>query len=263
MPPIECLEELQSIESNILNHFKVYCESKKIQYFLSSGTLLGAVKYGGFIPWDDDIDVFVPREDYDRLVREYKNGEDFELLSTEREEKWTLPYAKLCDLHTFKDEGIDDVKVGLNIDIFPLDSFAKGRKSSEFLATLKYLYAVFLSDIKMDNPVGRNKLVTTAKHIYLFLIKLFGKKFFLNALLKNSGNLKTGYVGRACWPMYKKREVIPAAVFDDTVEITFEGEKYSAPVGYDIYLSSLYGDYKNDLPQEQQISHHVFNAYRK
>ena len=69
------LSDIKTIAFDILKHFAIFCEQNSIRFYLSNGTLLGAIKYGGFIPWDDDIDVFVPREDYDRLIKIYENNE--------------------------------------------------------------------------------------------------------------------------------------------------------------------------------------------
>lgn len=96
------LDELREVELDILKTFHNFCEENKIKYYLSNGTLLGAVKYRGFIPWDDDIDVFVPREDYDRLISIFKDSEKYHLFAFERNERYRYLFAKLCDMATLK-----------------------------------------------------------------------------------------------------------------------------------------------------------------
>jgi lipopolysaccharide cholinephosphotransferase len=119
------LVEIKQIEFQILQKFKSFCNDNNIQYYLSNGTLLGAVKYRGFIPWDDDIDVMVPREDYDRLVRCFKDDKRYRLFSFERNEEFLFTFAKLCDMSTVKEEtNINNgMSLGIDIDIFPLDAW--------------------------------------------------------------------------------------------------------------------------------------------
>ena len=129
MNEITDLREIQQVELGILRHLDQVCRENGLHFFLSNGTLLGAVKYEGFIPWDDDIDVFMPRCDYDRLMR--LSGADsgpYRLLSQERTPGWRLPFAKLCDLSTCKQETCADfgADIGLDVDIFPLDAWSGG-----------------------------------------------------------------------------------------------------------------------------------------
>ena len=129
MNEITDLREIQQVELGVLRHLDQVCRENGLHFFLSNGTLLGAVKYEGFIPWDDDIDVFMPRCDYDRLMR--LSGADsgpYRLLSQERTPGWRLPFAKLRDLSTCKQETCADfgADIGLDVDIFPLDAWSGG-----------------------------------------------------------------------------------------------------------------------------------------
>ena len=92
------LDELKGIEFDILKHFDAFCKEHNIRYYLAYGTLLGAIRYKKFIPWDDDVDVLVPREDYERLLKIYKDNAQYKLYAFEKDGKFNCPYAKLCDL---------------------------------------------------------------------------------------------------------------------------------------------------------------------
>ena len=98
------LQELKNIEFDLLKEFDAFCRQNQIRYFLAYGTLLGAVRYKGFIPWDDDVDVLVPREDYDKMIKIYKDSDRYRLYSTERNPKFGYPFSKLCDMTTKKEE---------------------------------------------------------------------------------------------------------------------------------------------------------------
>ena len=117
------LQELKDIEFNLLKEFRAFCNENGIRFFLAYGTLLGAIRYKGFIPWDDDIDVLVPREDYNKLIRIFRDSDKYRLYSFERNQKYGYPFAKLCDMSTRKIEFYFEplVDYGVDIDIFPLD----------------------------------------------------------------------------------------------------------------------------------------------
>jgi lipopolysaccharide cholinephosphotransferase len=103
-----------------------------------------------------------------------------------------------------------------------------------------------------------------AKGVAMAFFKMVGSDRFIRAIIKESNREEqkcSDYVGCKSWCIYGEREIIPAEVFVDTIEVTFEGIKFPAPIGYDAYLRSLYGDYEKDPPIEQQKTHHNFKAY--
>ena len=260
------IEEIKKIEIEILKHFKEFCEKEKIQFFLSNGTLLGAIKYGGFIPWDDDIDVFVPREDYERLIRCYKDSEKYCLYSIERNSNFYYPFAKLCDRKTIKEEmNIDNGTVlGVDIDIFPLDSWTDNYNDAkkQVKSLLKKIRKLNFAKLKFNH--GKSLLRTCVKTILIIHARGIGANRLIARIQRTVKlNMKSSkYCGCVVWPIYGEREIIPKEVFDGIIEVEFEGEKFPAPIGYDIYLRSLYGNYVNDPPIEKQKTHHIFTVYR-
>lgn len=257
------LKELQKIEFDMLLHIKEFCNRNNLQYFLSNGTLLGAVKYGGFIPWDDDIDIFVPRNDYEKLLNQYKDTERYKLFSTERVEGYAFPFAKLCDMTTCRVEinNNNGVDLGVDIDIFPLDKWdLKAEKQAK--EQINRMLMLRLS--KNYKITSTSFFRTLAKKTSAFFCKCIGTSYFIKRMqkcaLKFTG--ESNHVGCVIWPVYGKKEIIPADVFADTVEVEFEGEKFSVPIGYDTYLRSLYGDYEQDPPPEKQRTHHNYKAYK-
>ena len=257
------LPEIKLATFNILLRFSSFCEKNSIRFYLSNGTLLGAVKYGGFIPWDDDIDVFVPRKDYDRLIELYEDNDKFQLFSRERNENYKFTFAKLCDMTTLKvEKNIDNgVSLGIDIDIFPLDSCSAHilRPSVQRKIRICQTGCILSKFLSADG-------YPFYKRIIINFCRLLRFDFFNRRLCKIVAKERTRgdeFSGCLVWPIYGAREIIPSAAFSDMVDVLFEGEKFPAPTGYDTYLRSLYGDYENDPPLEKQKSHHNYTAYHR
>lgn len=261
------LQEIKQIEFDLLKKFDTFCKENHISYFLSNGTLLGAIKYKGFIPWDDDIDVLVPREDYDKLISLFNDDASYKLFAFEKNHCFKFPFAKLCDMKTRKDElNINNgVVLGVDIDIFPLDAWAFDlvKAKSEVRLINKKMHLLELT--KLIKPNSLNPVKRRLKGIVMIFLKIIGSKYFIQSIVDKC-NLKkqkeSPYVGCKSWCIYGFREIIPAEVFSEIIEVEFEGEKFPAPIGYDIYLRSLYGDYENDPPIDKQKTHHTYAAYR-
>ena len=260
------LSQIKQTELDILRYFKAFCEKENIRFFLSNGTLLGAVKYGGFIPWDDDVDVFVPRKDYDRLMHIFPDTERYRLFSFEREKHYRFPFAKLCDMTTEKveDNVNNGVTLGVDIDIFPLDAWEDDyrlacKQAEQVNQQIRWLAFLKCRKAQSVNPAKR----------YLKSIVLSAAPYACGPLIhrmccvarRNESNPSPKWLGCVSWCIYGRREIVPAEVFAQTTPVLFEGDQYPAPAGYDAYLRSLYGDYTQDPPKEKQITHHRFSAY--
>lgn len=256
------LEEIRQTEFRLLEYFRDFCQENQIRFFLSNGTLLGSVKYGGFIPWDDDIDVLVPRADYDRLLRIFRDTEKYRLFSVEREPDYLFPFAKLCDGHTLKiEDNVDNgVQLGVDIDIFPLDSWAQKlpRAKREVRRIRRRMRLLDWSKTVTETDPLKKALKKGA-------VCLCGKqggsacvKKIQRVGAKHSGN---SFLGCKVWPIYGYREILPAELFCDSVTVRFQGKDFPAPIGYEQYLRRLYGDYHRELPPEEQKTHHHFSAF--
>lgn len=265
MTEITNLREIQQIELGILHHLDQVCRENGLRFFLSNGTLLGAVKYGKFIPWDDDIDVFLPRPDYDRLM--CLSGVDagpYRLMSQERTPGWRLPFAKLCDMSTCKWETSADfgADIGLDVDIFPLDVWSGGLAQARRCGLLRRGVSAAIESRFQSPCTGWRRVV-----LYLFwrMSRLLGSSFFCRRIQREAdrGRILANptYLGCVVWSLYGGRELIPAESFASSVSVPFEGKMYPAPVGYNTYLWQLYGDYIPDPPPDKQITHHHFTVW--
>lgn len=262
------LQELKDIEFDILKMFDSFCSENGIKYFLAFGTLLGAVRYKKFIPWDDDVDVLVPRDDYDRLIKLFKDDNKYRLYSYEKNRNFHYPFAKLCDMTTKKEQTIyknKKVNLGVEIDIFPLDSYDNDLEKAKLEVKKIRKYQKWLKVTKLDKPLNTNPIKRLIWYIIIKFVKIIGGGYFVNKMIKESNKPHqkgNSYSGAKVWAIYGEKGIIPSEVFDETIQIEFEGQMFPAPKGYDTYLTCLYGDYLPEPPKEKQKTHHGFKAYR-
>jgi lipopolysaccharide cholinephosphotransferase len=259
-------EELKTIQLSILDKFVEYCKKNKLTYFLGYGTLLGAVRHNGFIPWDDDIDIIMPRPDYDRFIVNFKNDK-LEVLHHTLNKEYPYTFAKVCDTSTILNEQMDlkFKELGINIDIFPIDGISNDLREQKKKVKLIKRYKNILN-IK-NISISKNRVLY--KNIILFFGKVLLKsvsyqdiiqKIETEAVEKNY--LTSEFIGCMVWN-YDCKEVMKKEIFVNSCKLEFEGKLYNAPHNYDNYLKNLYGDYMVLPPVEERVSHHLIKAYKK
>ena len=265
------LEEVKKIELNILVEFSKFCNQHNLKYYLAYGTLLGAIRHNGFIPWDDDIDVIMPRPDYDKFIELTGYNPIKENLETRLYKNCLhpniYPFAKVINKNTIvyeKGKAKKNIS-GLWIDIFPLDGYPEDKDTVEDHFN-KYMKLRHLQDLATTNPFTirqslPKKFIKTffiAPFVKLTGIKNLCKKIDENAQIYsyNDFNLVSDFTwGDNLTSYIKKEELEPA------VEVEFEGCKMKAPKGWKEYLTRLYGDYMQLPPEEDRIPH-GFKAYK-
>ncbi|MBE6952368.1 MAG: hypothetical protein E7452_02305 [Ruminococcaceae bacterium] len=261
------LPELKEIEFDILKVFDAFCKEHNIKYFLAYGTLLGAIRYKKFIPWDDDVDVLVPREDYDRILTLFQDDDRYNLFAYEKNQDYRFPFAKLCDMTTRKVEfNLDNgVELGVDMDIFPLDYWDNDVEKAKQEAVYISRAMRALSWSKLAKSSTANPIKRFVKRMMIAFYKIRGSEHYVKKILTASNKPEqkgSQFVGAKSWCVYGARGIIPAEAFADSVDIEFEGQMFPAPIGWDQYLTCLYGDYLPEPPKEKQKTHHSFKAYR-
>jgi len=250
------IKEIQKIQLEILLEVAKFCDRNKIKYFLGCGTLCGAIVRNGFFPWDNDIDILLPRGDYERFIQIF-NGINLKILTC-RNRDYYYPYAKVVDTRTTAYECKNNISdYGVFIDVFPLD----GVPNNIYLYMLKPLKYLMMSKwgCYLDN---RNILIKMVYKIISICTLPFPNNFFakiLNDICKKysiDDCCKSGIVVH----YRKKRELVDSSIFDKRKKVLFEKNKFYAPSKYDEYLKSLYGDYFKD--DNHECKDH-FRAYWK
>lgn len=263
------IEEVRKIQISILDEIHSFCEKNGIRYFITAGTLIGAVRHKGYIPWDDDIDIVMLRDDYDRMVKEFNVAREdhFRLASHENDISIPYAFAKVYDNRTIFIENDTKNPIGINVDIFPLENITDNYSDAVKMMKKIKKYAKI---VEIKNIV-RAKKRSFIKKITLALLqgvtKIFSYKWCFKHIdkiaKKHIDNKDSKYVAHAVTYAKGEREIVEREWFFDAVDLEFEGKLYKAPVGYDSYLRRLFGDYMQMPPKEQQVSHHFFKAYLK
>lgn len=262
------VNELKQIQLNILKHVDKFCQEHQIQYFMCGGSLIGTIRHRGFIPWDDDIDIMMLRDDYERFVNEYSAIKEatYKIHSSRNVEGWYLPFAKIEDANTVFKENIENKYIiGINIDIFPIDNVPENQdqQNAMFKSWRKWFN---IHGLKLMSTVkGRSFFKNAALVFFHQVLALIPYKYLVKKIESNAMQYidqETKYCGIAVWG-YGKREINFKSNFDSVIMMPFEDITVPVPVGYDNYLTSVYGDYMKLPPIEKQISHHVFEAWWK
>lgn len=258
--------EVRLAQTAVLKSLARYCRDNDLTFYLCAGTLLGSIRHAGFIPWDDDIDIMMPRDDYERLLEQFEalrsvTGLSVHALSTD--EHWNYPFAKVTDDQTIVVEESDlATSVGLGVDVFPVDNWLSSHRGNLQMLGLRALRRVFSVKATRRSP-KRSKWKNT--------ILLAGQATFrpvrgrwIGVALNRVGSCareRSGatYAGVMVWDY---RERVPVAAYGKHLDGQFEGELYPIPRDSDLVLRTLYGDYMQLPPPESQRSHHEFRAYR-
>ena len=258
--------ELRTIQLSILKHVDAFCSMHKIKYFLCGGTLIGAVRHQGYIPWDDDIDIMMLRPDYERFVHEYRENDNscFSLHVPEDNDSYYFPYAKIDDTRTeLKENVLHQSSMGVNIDLFPIDVVPEDiQLQSKMYGRLKFLMRLMQLKTVVVMP-GRSTLKNLTLMISHVLLKPVSMKSLVHKIVSNAtrySGQQSECCGIAVWG-YGMREVNKRSNWDDEKRVPFEDMMAPIPVGYDNYLRGVYGDYMQLPPEEKRITHHDFEAW--
>lgn len=255
------LEEIKQIELNMLKYLDKICRENNIHYYIVGGTLLGAVRHGGFIPWDDDIDVGMPRKEFIKLQKIFeKDNSYYELHFYDNVKNYGYPFPKLVDTRTT----LIDYKLGngreetsVFIDIFLGDGMANNR----YWALMRFYFlrifkrAVFLSKRKFMMESIWKTIIFALPWILCHLIGPGRINRMYNNLCSKKDFYSTDIIAHV-GGSYGKRELFDREVFEKSIDLRFEDASFKAPAEYDVLLTKLYGDYRKLPPKEKQVSNH-------
>lgn len=256
-------EESKQIMLTIMDAIDDICKESNLTYYLSGGTLIGAVRHKGFIPWDDDMDIVLFRDEYEDLRSKLKTQTKYPhlaLLDSETD-GYFYPFMKFADTRTIAKQGDTIVSHGIWVDIFPFDTVPNNQiVRSIYLRKCQIYRDVLLSAVTDFSGVKKLSIKGIAKVIFSIVGKCIGpQKISVMTELhmqKYNGKHNAQYVGCNYSP-YVMREFLPKEIVKPVVEVTFENRKYLSFKNWDIYLKRLYGDYMKMPPKEKQKTHNI------
>lgn len=263
-------EQNKEVQLSILKYFDKFCRDNGIQYFLADGTLLGAIRHHGYIPWDDDIDVRVPRPQYNQLktlFKEYSEGNHYALVTPDDDIAQHY-MIKIYDTRTVKIEPYLSYKngyLGIDIDVFPIEGSPDN--IDEFYKWGKTLRGYNRAFVYKKRCFKRSIMSFTKDFIrgraHARLCIGMSSKQIADKILEVSGKYRFGesnYMGFiGCGELFR----VPSNCFSEAIDVEFEGAFFKAPIGYDGLLTAQYGDYMQLPPKEKQITHHANNIFWK
>ena len=262
-------EEVRKILLDVIIEIDSICRENDIRYSLAGGTLLGAVRHKGFIPWDDDIDIFMPRPDYERFIDYCEvNQVGFYLLSN-RSKDFGYCFAKACSNSTVIVEELvtyTDYSIGVYVDIFPIDGLGIEYKAAlKRIKTVRFKHELLVASnwTRFFKSKTRSWIYEPIRLAFYCLSRIVNKNKLAISLDKKFKRIDfdlSGYAG-AIMGSYGIKEIMPTEIYSKYMDIEFEGVKFKAIEDYDKYLSNLYGDYMKLPPIDKRISHHTFKAY--
>ena len=273
---IEDLKDIQAKGLEMLIYFKKICDENHLTFFLCGGCCIGTIRHGGFIPWDDDVDVFMKREDYEKLKAIWNDVADTDkyeiVFPTENLHTRNL-FATINDNNTtfIKTHQKDlDINHGLVLDILPLDGCPSSKIKRKKQIFWALVYSIFCAQMvptnhgKFVNMLGKGILAAFPSKKLRYKIYKFAEKQMTKYNIDKCEKITELCSG----PVYMMNEY-PKELFKNAVYKQFEGYSMPMPVGYDKYLKMVFGDYMRMPPKDKQVPHHdaVFfdmnNSYKK
>ena len=263
------LEEQKRIEVQILDDVVNFCNKNNIDYFLTGGTLLGAIRHKGFIPWDDDIDIAMPRDSYELFIASYHSLNDFRIITAYNNNQYYLPWAKVVYNRTSLYEKVyKPVELGVNIDVFPMDLyFTKNKAENIYKKIMPYKKLLHYKYVRIQTEPKRGLLLQMMVFFFHLLTAPISRNYLarkIDNICRSESSKEGSYMAAMVAMTYGIREIIDvdAILPIDSYEM-FERNYYRCPHSPDTFLTNLYGDYMKLPTKEKRITHHMFNAYWK
>lgn len=258
-------DELKELQLDMLKEIDAFCKEKGLTYFLTYGTLIGAIRHSGYIPWDDDIDILMPRPDYEKFIGSYKSDKSY-VISDQLDTNYQYLFAKVSDRNTVLIE--DTAKradVGAYIDVFPLDGLPDSEDEG-IKHIKKKIFWVKLYDIKRLKLYSKYR--AGYKNVLLVFLKMILLPVPFRLILNRIKSIMTKYEYKDSSKVVemvfaRPNRIVSKDLFANVIQWKFEDSYMNVPKGYHEYLASIYGDYMRLPSEENRITHHRFKVYWK
>lgn len=256
--------EIKEVELGVMDYIHNLCQKENINYSLAYGTLLGAVRHKGYIPWDDDIDISLKRDEYDKLYQAILRDNDpiYKVVSWENDARYPYPFYRVYDARTVYDNNYigNDIDLGICVDVFPFDYYTDVNKDMVKLDTYRRLSVYTLYGIHNKNA----KLKNIVRYLLVLLFRLTRVKTWNQKMNILSMQEKDGDFIDYLMENKRVSTKFDKSFLDTTIDSPFEDRVYKIPVAYQQILSAIYGDDFMEIPPiEKRVKHDDFLAYIK
>lgn len=262
------MNDLQKKELELFKAFAEVCEKHHLQYFLVGGSALGAIRHKGFIPWDDDIDVGMPRKDYDQfmLLQDEFKGTPYFIQNFRTDPCYVYNYGKLRDSSTTFIENLyknHRINHGVWLDIFPIDGFSKKKKPREkFANKIMYIWLqVYCSYMwalrrKVRKQTWLKDILLNIAAGFFFILDIGHYRNKKVERIVHKIPLEESTMGGNFFGFNMKREAMDSSIYKEFIKVPFEDTEAYVLKNYDTYLRNLYGEYMTPPPEGKQYGHH-------
>lgn len=256
--------EIKAIELGVMDYIHNLCQKKNINYSLAYGTLLGAVRHKGFIPWDDDVDIALKREEYDKLYQAILQDDDaiYKVVSFENDARYPYPFYRVYDARTVYDNNYieNDIELGICVDVFPFDYYKDVNTEMVKLDTYRRLSVYTLYGVHNKNAQLKNIIRYAMVLVFrLTRVKIWNKKMNDLAMQAKEGE----YIDYLMENKTRSTK-FDKSLLDNVIDSSFEDRVYKIPESYAQILTAIYGDDFMEIPPvEKQVQHDDFEAYIK
>ncbi len=248
-------KEIKEIQLEMLDEIDAFCRNHHIRYSLAFGTLLGAVRHKGYIPWDDDVDIIMPYPDMIRFKKEFKS-EKLAYIDIDTKPYYEFQFSRISYLPTYSKPGFLSKSYGVNIDLYPVVGMADTEEDIQaFLTRIAPLNKKRIQLIKW-----RNRLVRLFPWVYIPQFTQTMRRFHDEVLYSYPYKTAKNYLHAGS---VRRVNIFNFDVFETLVDIEFEGHRLMALGRHHEYLTQCYGDYMQLPPEEERIPYHQWRFYRK
>ena len=261
---VHTLTPLQDKLLSLLKWFDCFCRDNNLRYYAIGGTMLGAMRHQGFIPWDDDIDLGMPREDYEKLRAFEGIKYDHYIIETyaSTAKDYCYPASKVFDTNTtLVEHKRYNVSRGVFLDIFPIDGIGEdleqAKRNYKKIGNLYRYYLTTIAAVRKGRGFKKNLAVVLSHCVPSFLQNQRNLRITLNKYCTEFNNDNNKFGGNLIGA-YFEREIVPLELFGNPTEYDFEDFKILGPEKGDEYLTHIYKDWRILPPKEKQVTHHDF-----
>lgn len=266
------LDELKKLELLIMDQIVLFCDSHNLRYYLTGGSLLGAVRHNGFIPWDDDIDIAMPRNDYEVFTESFNNEvcSRYKVVNYKNTKGYYLPFAKVVDTRTVLKEHVlqNSFELGVYVDVFPIDFCGDDREVAwrHYKTKIQPLRkAISMRDSKMFVFNQATSFKRIKWYIGRFILQLISRASLLARIDLLAQKYRNSQHSKYCAVLtvmtYGEKEIMLTEWYNKTVKLQFEDRMFNAPLYYKNVLEHFYNNYLKLPPNDKQVSHHSFDVF--